>query len=236
MFKGVGIASTSINEYGELIITYTDNAVVNIGTIYKVYTVNFVGLEGYLIDSQTVIYGFDAIEPTAPIVEGYTFTGWSQTFTNITTNTSLNAIYQINTYTITFETNGGVAIDPIANIEYNSTIDLPIPTKDGYVFMGWYYGEDINSGQFTSQSIVKDNLTVYARWAINAYTVTFDSNGGTAVKSQVVEDNDKAIKPVDPTKEGYTFLGWFINGDEKWVFGGYVVTQNITLTCPLVYQ
>ena len=131
---------------------------------------------------------------------------------------------------LTFETNGGVAIDPISNIEYNSSINLPIPTKDGYVFMGWYYGEDINSGQFTSQSIVKDNLTLYARWAINAYTVTFDSNGGTLVESQLVEDNDKAIKPVDPTKEGYTFFGWFINGDEKWVFAGYDVTQNITLT------
>ena len=59
--QGIGISNTSINEYGELIITYTDNTVVNIGTIYKVYTVNFVGLEGYLIDSQTIIYGSDAV-------------------------------------------------------------------------------------------------------------------------------------------------------------------------------
>ncbi|HHU56179.1 MAG TPA: InlB B-repeat-containing protein [Acholeplasmataceae bacterium] len=61
------------------------------------------------------------------------------------------------------------------------------------------------------------------------YTVTFDFNDGTEVVSQKVQSGNKVQKPNDPVKEGYTFDGWFINGDEKWIFGGYVVTENIDL-------
>ena len=67
--QGVGISNTSINEYGELIITYTDDSVANLGQIYIVYTVNFVGLDGYLIDTQSVIYGDDAVAPTPPTID-----------------------------------------------------------------------------------------------------------------------------------------------------------------------
>jgi uncharacterized repeat protein (TIGR02543 family) len=61
------------------------------------------------------------------------------------------------------------------------------------------------------------------------FTVTFDSNGGTIVDSQQVEGGRKATQPDEPTRTGYTFDGWYINGDERWVFGGYDVTENITL-------
>jgi uncharacterized repeat protein (TIGR02543 family) len=61
------------------------------------------------------------------------------------------------------------------------------------------------------------------------FTVTFDSNGGTPVPSQQVKRLDKVTKPTDPTKNGFLFTGWFI-GDEKWVFSGYNVTEDITLT------
>ena len=61
------------------------------------------------------------------------------------------------------------------------------------------------------------------------YTVTFDSMGGTHIDSQNVEKGDKATKPTNPTREGYTFDDWYYNG-EKWSFIGYVVTEDITLT------
>ena len=63
---------------------------------------------------------------------------------------------------------------------------------------------------------------------VKEYTVTFDSNGGTSVEAQVVEENKRASAPNDPTKEGYTFLGWYV-GDEKWSFISHTVTENITL-------
>ena len=63
---------------------------------------------------------------------------------------------------------------------------------------------------------------------VKEYTVTFDSNGGTSVEAQVVEENKRASAPNDPTKEGYTFLGWYV-GDEKWSFISHTITENITL-------
>lgn len=60
------------------------------------------------------------------------------------------------------------------------------------------------------------------------YVVTFDADGGTSVEAQVVEENKKVTAPSDPTKEGYTFSGWYV-GDEKWSFISHTVTGNITL-------
>jgi uncharacterized repeat protein (TIGR02543 family) len=64
---------------------------------------------------------------------------------------------------------------------------------------------------------------------VQTFTVTFDSNGGTSVPSQEVKRLDKVTKPEDPTKTGYTFDGWYVE-DEKWVFSGYNVTEDMTLT------
>ena len=63
---------------------------------------------------------------------------------------------------------------------------------------------------------------------LETFTVTFDSNGGSEVSKQKVASGSKVSRPEDPTKEGYTFEGWYL-GDEKWSFVGYVVTEDITL-------
>lgn len=60
------------------------------------------------------------------------------------------------------------------------------------------------------------------------HTVTFNSKGGSAVDSQIVNHNEKVVEPDEPTRTGYTFLGWYC-GDEKWSFIGYSVTENIIL-------
>ncbi len=60
------------------------------------------------------------------------------------------------------------------------------------------------------------------------YTVTFDSNGGSEVESQTVEEGKPAVKPADPTKEGYTFAGWY-RGTEEWNFETSTVTGDVTL-------
>jgi len=60
------------------------------------------------------------------------------------------------------------------------------------------------------------------------YTVTFETDGGSPIESQIIEEGKKAIKPVAPTKSGHQFVDWFL-GDERWIFIGYVVTENMTL-------
>ena len=58
------------------------------------------------------------------------------------------------------------------------------------------------------------SLPLWAKWSVAEYDVTFDSDGGSAVEAQKVKYNEKAVKPADPTKEGYTFKGWFLNDRE----------------------
>lgn len=62
------------------------------------------------------------------------------------------------------------------------------------------------------------------------YEVTFDPDNGEASFIQLVQDSKKAEKPNNPEKEGFSFLGWYDQYDELWVFGGYSITENITLT------
>nr|WIF89110.1 InlB B-repeat-containing protein [Acholeplasma laidlawii] len=205
---GVGILSTDINQQGELIITYTNDVVVNIGRVVTGYTVNFVGMNGYLIDSQYIIYGQSALEPTAPIVTGYTFVEWDTAFNQVTSNLTVRAIYQINTYTISFNTNGGSYIAPLTGVTYGSMIELPFPTKEGYGFKGWFTGNTVNDGQFTNLSMVTSDLTLYAKWESGVFTVRFVDADDFVLKEVEVISGASTTPPVAPTIEGYTFVGW----------------------------
>ena len=75
----------------------------------------------------------------------------------------------------------------------------------------------------------EDNSGSNDNFKDNYYTVTFDTQGANVIQSQSVKSGEKIVKPKDPSKNGYTFLGWYL-GDEEWSFVGYVVTENITLT------
>ena len=74
------------------------------------------------------------------------------------------------------------------------------------------------------------NITLYAKWTINSYTVSFESNGGTAVGSQVVAYNGLATAPTAPTRTGYTFEGWYSDSDLITAFSfTTVITADVTL-------
>ena len=105
------------------------------------------------------------------------------------------------------------------------TTDAPTPKREGYTFDYWCReGQTVNvEGQ-----TIGGWTNLYAHWTINEYTVTFDSNGGSAVDAQTVEYGQKALKPADPTKEGWRFLGWY-DGEEEFDFDT-AITENITLT------
>ncbi|MDQ0363314.1 InlB B-repeat-containing protein, partial [Breznakia pachnodae] len=158
--------------------------------------------------------------------DGYKFIGWNEnidgngiTFAEgssfyIVANTTLYAKWE-ELYTVTFDSQGGSSINPQTGLELGSKVMEPvIPTKDGYSFDGWYTDTTYTTvWDFNTDTIV-GNMTLYAKWNIddekNLYTVTFDSQGGSSINPQTgLERGSKVMEPVIPTKDGYSFDGWY---------------------------
>lgn len=125
-------------------------------------------------------------------------------------------------YQVSYDLNGGVAAESVTYaaetvVSGETTTAKAAPTKAGYTFAGWKVDET-TTYQPDAEITVTGNITLTAQWTPNAYTVSFDSNGGTAVDSQTVNYNEKATEPTAPTKEAtaqytYTFNGWKLNGN-----------------------
>ena len=140
---------------------------------------------------------------TAPTVtrEGHTFTGWSPSVaaTVPANDVTYTAQWSVNQYTVTFDANGGEG-GTSGKQDYGSTITAPTVTREGYTFMGW--------SPSVAATVPANDVTYVAQWSINQYTISFNSNGGTAV-DPITHDYGTAISaPAAPTKEGYTFAGW----------------------------
>ena len=136
-------------------------------------------------------------------------------------------------YTVTFDSYGGTPVPPAQEVEYGLTATKPAdPTLKGYTFAFWYLGEDEqNATAYDFNTPVTENITLTAKWNINKYTVTFNSYGGTPVPlAQEVEYGHTATKPVEPTLKGYTFDGWYLDGEEEPFDFGTTITSDITLT------
>jgi uncharacterized repeat protein (TIGR02543 family) len=99
------------------------------------------------------------------------------------------------------------------------------PTKEGYTFNGWY--DENNTLVQWPHTLTKDE-TFRANWTINAYTITFDANGGTPSYSYEKDYNTQISKPADPTRTGYTFTGWY-DGNQKVTFPYVVPASDKTL-------
>ena len=179
-----------------------DVAVTGSFTINK-YTITFDTDGGSDVASITQNYN-SAIttKPSEPTKEGYRFVGWDSEIpsTMPAENITIKALWQINQYTITFDTDGGSEVASITQ-DYNTAITKPSnPTKTGYTFNGW--SMDIPS------NMPAGDITIKAQWQINEYTITFDTDGGSEIASITQDYNSAIAKPSNPVREGYTFIGW----------------------------
>ena len=166
------------------------------------YTITFDTAGGSEIAPIMQDYGTAITAPAAPTREGYTFIGWDREIpeTMPAENITLTAQWEINQYTITFDTAGGSEIAPITQ-DYGSVITAPAdPTREGYTFIGW--------DREIPETMPAENITLTAQWEINQYTITFDTAGGSEI-APITQDYGSVITaPADPTREGYTFIGW----------------------------
>ena len=164
------------------------------------------GALGGTYATQIVQAGEKAIEPDVPSRQGYQFTDWYLDDTKydfdtaVTEDMTLTAKWTANSYTIAFDTNGGSEIAPITQ-DYGTQIAVPeAPTREGYTFTGW--------DREIPTTMPAENMTVTAQWKINRYTITFDTAGGNEIAPITQEYGTNITAPADPTREGYTFIGW----------------------------
>ena len=185
------------------------------GSITNYYDDPIIGLTVTYMNGETIYArqilpsGTLATRPDAPTTTpGYTFGGWNKVdgtawnyaSDKVTDNITLYAKWTANTYTITFDTAGGSEIAPITQ-DYGTAIAAPAdPTREGYTFIGW--------DREIPETMPAENMTVTAQWEINRYTITFDTAGGSEIAPITQDYGTAIVSPADPTREGYTFIGW----------------------------
>ena len=175
------------------------------GEVIGAYTVTFQSKGGSEVASQ-IRANTPAAQPDNPTKEGHTFIGWYNgesewNFADAVTEAlTLTAKWQLNRYTITFDTAGGSEVPSITQ-DYGTAITPPAaPTRTGYTFAGW--------DKTIPTTMPAGDMAITAQWQLNQYTITFDTAGGSEVPS-ITQDYGTAITaPANPTKTGYTFAGW----------------------------
>ena len=183
---------------------YTQNEALTLYPVWNTnkYTITFDTNGGSEIAPITQDYGTQITAPADPTREGYTFIGWDKAIpaTMPAENVTVTAQWEINRYTVTFDTAGGSEIAPITQ-DYGTAIAAPAdPTREGYTFIGW--------DREIPANMPAENVTLTAQWEINRYTVTFDTNGGSEIAPITQDYGTQITAPADPTREGYTFIGW----------------------------
>ena len=120
-------------------------------------------------------------------------------------------------FTVTFDSRGGSKVAPIT-VKKGQTITKPNdPTKEDYSFKGWYTGQSLETLFDFSTPIVKDWI-LFAGWKDKEFTVTFDSQGGSEVDPITVKKGGTITKPINPTKEGDIFDGWYTEATTENLF------------------
>ena len=183
---------------------YTQNEALTLYPVWNTnkYTITFETNGGSEIAPITQDYGTEITAPDNPTRKGYTFKGWDKEIpeTMPAENITVKAQWEINQYTIAFDTNGGSEIAPITQ-DYGTEITAPDnPTRKGYTFKGW--------DKEIPETMPAENMTVKAQWEINQYTIAFDTNGGSEIAPITQDYGTEITAPDNPTRKGYTFKGW----------------------------
>lgn len=226
---------------------YTANASI---TLYAKWTANdyeitFNEQSGSGPDPATKTVTYDSSYGTLATTTrtGYTFEGWytgtdgsgskitAASTVAVTADTTLYADWTINAYTVSFDSQDGSAVGD-QSINYGGKVTEPSdPAKEGSSFAGWYTDTGYGTAWNFSTDTVTSSKTLYAKWNVNSYTVSFDSQGGSDISDQSVEYGGTATEPADPTKDGSSFAGWYTdtNYNTAWDFSSVTISAATTI-------
>ena len=199
--------------------------------------------------AQTVNAGAATLSNTRPTRSGYTFLGWATTQTataaqyqaggqiNITGNVTLYAVWSEIIYRITYNANGGTGAPGVQSVAPgNAFLSSVVPTRADHTFLGWATSKTATIAQFSAggEVTINSDVTLYAVWTQNSYTITYNANGGAgAPPPQEVSSGNAMLSSIIPTRNGYTFIGWSdiqTATTAKYSAGGQItITGNITL-------
>ena len=193
------------------------NKNINLLAIFErgTFNINYETNGGLAIPKSNFDFETNITALQTPVKSGHIFEGWyldsslTQPFDSFTMpshDVTVYAEWSIASYTLTFITNGSNPISPITQA-YNTVVTMPTPTRTGYTFDGFYSDLTLTS-LLTITTMPAKDTTVYLKWSINTYTLTFDTNGGSAI-SPITEAFDTVLTVSNPTKTGYTFEGFY---------------------------
>jgi uncharacterized repeat protein (TIGR02543 family) len=207
------------------------------------FTLTFSANGGETVSPSQIIkeyYQSIGILPTATRT-GYSFVGW---FTAASGGTEINsskivtsdqtyyAHWTINSYTATFDSNGGSSASPVfITKDYGNPLgQLPTVTRVGYNFDGWFSSKTGGSKIDGTTNMSKD-VIYYAHWQAMLFSVDFDSHGGNVVVRQDIGHNETLGDLVIPHKSGYKFAGWWTEAQ-----GGVKISANTKITSDVTYH
>ena len=195
------------------------------------YMVTFENADG------TVLQSGDVEKDTMPVYAGatptkeqddrytYVFDKWFPELTSVTGPATYKATYTSTSrvYRVTLNVNDGTIGENVTGYTYGTAVTLPVPTKNGYKFEGWYDNAEFTGVAVTEISAAATgDKTYYAKWVAEQYTITFNTDGGAFVETPISSYiyGTTATLPV-PTKNGYKFEGWYDNAE----FTGTALTE-----------
>ena len=205
------------------------------------HTVTYDTNGGSAVDAIQLQFGSLVTQPANPTLEGFKFIGWHKDanctqpwdFDNdkIYGDITLYAKWEVITYIIYFECNGGSTINPIA-ASHGGLITKPAdPTREAYTFNGWYKDDACTEFWDFDNGKVYGDMTLYAKWSDASCTVTFETLGGTSIEPLQVGYGGLVARPNNPVRESYMFNGWYKDAEytQPWDFDNDQVYSDMTL-------
>ena len=237
---------TYLNQYGQDITGYTKTISLSDDayepSTFTITAIAGTGISSVSPSSQTIQSGSSSSAITATVMSGYTWNKWSDGTTSnpypsftVTATKSLTAYATANTYTVTFNANGGTTSTTSKTVTYNQTYGtLPTPTRTGYIFNGWFTAVSGGTQKTSSTTYTTvGNQTLYAQWTPITYTINFNGNGADSgsMSSLTCSYGTEYILTTNKfTRNTYMFMGWATTSNGNIEYLDSAKIKNLTST------